>query len=366
MAILEDVLGKKFRHSKPVDPVTEFRKSKLQPNKRHSGQSYVAINSVLTPRFDPTKAESKIYEIPDNDSVTKRKVNIDFDELDRKEENDRKKKLKTNSTSQPETNKDSPKKLPLLTENYYEVSTNLKESLADGGEFSIGSLLGFGSVEEETVKAVIEANEKATYEPIKNADKKKMSMLRNPFKYDSSDEEDEAIERIKWGEQEEGSDAEEEEEVVVDKDLEDGQMEPLDEEEEQEVKIKITPPPPPKFPTAFAGFFFKLNDPRLRDEDPAFYNPQLVEKIRANGKERSLVMMRALSLRKRAAMKNLKGDKKFAEKLKLKRKLKGKAGLRRRGFHRFNYSRNSNANPNRHANNVTNKPTATATNENKV
>ena len=299
LAILEEVLGKKIHHTEPIDPVIQFRKSKLTTDKLKSYTIFSTTSTnILTPRFDPTKIESKELEIThDPQTLKNRKANIDFDELDRNEEKEfRKKRAKTEQLNK---NIFQDKNKTEFTENYYEVNSNLKEIFTSTEDFCLGSFLGLGG--HNLPDSVNEANNKATFEPIIDGAKKKLiKLMRNPFKYDSSDEED----QTRW-------EGDNNEDYIVDETA----IEQQNQEKEDKVNIKITVPQP----LTFSGFFFKPNDPRLF-ENP-FYSVELVKKVCENGQKRSEEMMKALSLRKRAALKNVKSDKKYVEKLKLKRNL---------------------------------------------
>ena len=355
LAILEQVLGKRIFKTTRTDPVNEHRKKSQQTDKRYSGKgpavATATFNSVLTPRFDPTKEESKMYEIEDA-STKKRKVNIDFDKLDQLEEQQKKKK-KTKTKKEPATTalktKDVQKDSSAAQnpanqiENYYEVSTNLKDTLAGGEDFSIGSFLGLSAFEEPS-KAAAFANENATFEPISAEERKKLNQLRNPFKYDSSDDEEDTGRKTKWNDQDELF-------------QEDGQGYGDDEMEAEEDRVQIKVAPRPQLLAAFSGFFFRPDDTRLKMD--LFYAPELIEKARNGGKERSLAMMHGLSFRKRAAQKNLKSDEKFTKKRKMMRKMnKGKKGHRRnfRRNPRFNSDRNQQGNPKPTGEGPTSKP----------
>lgn len=310
--------------------MNEYRKKTAQTDSkgRHSvrqigGPASTVFNSVLTPRFDPTKVESKIYEIEDH---RKRPVNIDFDELDRRDAKKAKKGKKEATVDGKSSKAQTPKPVtqPLdcnLKENYYEVSSNLKDTLAGNEDFSLGAFLGLSAFEEPS-KALKAVNEAATYEPISAEERKKLKKLHNPFKYDSSDDEDEGtVRRQKWNfdqAEDEGGYNEEEE----------------DQYDDEAIQVKVTPSPPTLLST-FGGFFFTADDARLQQEH--FYTRELIEAAQAKGKERSLAMMRALSFRKRAALKNVKSSEKFAKKRKILRQQR--KGKRQRFFKRNTYSK---------------------------
>lgn len=315
LAILEQVLGKRIHSSKPVDAVSEFRKKVvIDSSKRHSPATPATIyNSVLTPRFDPTKTESKIYELESTESK-KRKVNIDFDKLDQRDAAAGK-KTKIEPLPKP---KGKPEKSADLNENYYEVNTNLKEIMTGAEDFSLGDFLGLSSNFEEPAKALDAVNKNATYEIISKEEKKKLKQLRNPFKYDSSDDEDDLP--GKW-----------------DPEKEDEEVEDDDDGPEIEVKVSAVPRPPhPLLSSSFGGFFFSADDARLKEE--LFYAPELIEKAKAAGKERSILMMRAFSLRKKAAQKNQKSCEKFAKKRKILRQ-NAKRERAKRYRRNFNFRR---------------------------
>ncbi|KAI2806474.1 nucleolar protein 8 [Blomia tropicalis] len=312
IAILEQVLGKHIHSSKPIDPVSEYRNTNKNAKKLKHNQTTLPA-SVLTPRFDPLKEESKVYEISNSSTLNKRKVNIDFDLLDQKEKESNK-KAKTIVPSETEK----------LVDNYYEVASNLKDTLAGTEGFSLGSFLGLNSQDEEQQyrESIATSNEKATFEPISKLEKKKLKTLKNPFKYDSSDEDDDLFERSKWNDMD-FNDFKYDDNDVDNQDIQ-------QKAKQKTTKVDNSIPILSEF-----KFFMKPEDARLK-VSPFFYSDELISKSRANGKQRSVEMMKALSFRRYAAQKNSKTTTKFIEKRKLLSRMgKGK----RRHFHRH-YSKN--------------------------
>ena len=238
LQLLEEVLGKKLN---PIIRTTDKKEKKSNKNSK---------NELFISRFDPKNEKSSEYEVKSSSPEKKSNKKVSFDQkvLEKEEE----------------------KEVEVSKEVYYEVSEALKESLTQKEEeFSLTQMFGTSSVDDSTdKKSSNDQNIQPFHEKLDN--KRKTDNTRNPFKYDSSSEE------------------EADEEVVVKTCSED--------------KVK------PKPNLNGFQFFFDKNDPRF-DED-VFWSKELVEKARTNWKDRQIMIMRAMTVRKKSAKKNQKAKKK--------------------------------------------------------
>lgn len=232
--------------------------------------------SLTTPRYDPTKEESKVYEVENREvDISRKKIRVDFDKVEEKLKQGQ--KAKNSAKLVDKTSK----------ETFYEVSSGLKDAFTKKEEdFSFGSFFGMTSDEQAAQSQRQEqlklANEQSTSTQLKT-DQFRNPFESNPFKYDSSDSEDE-----KRG-------------------------------AEKATTKKYRKTKTIKFPSTFGGFFFAANDARFT-QDP-FYSEELVKKVNDTAAERQLNMTRAFSSRRRAAMKNLKTEKRNALKRRLKMRM---------------------------------------------
>lgn len=116
-------------------------------------------------RFDPSQPDHSKYELQNKEpKTTKRK---------RKDSNSEFNEKKAQETQQPEVSK----------EVFYKVTGNLKDSLNEKQEFSLLSMFGKNRTEEESLEE----------ETVKQLNQNIVGQDSNPFKYDSSDDEDETI-----------------------------------------------------------------------------------------------------------------------------------------------------------------------------
>ncbi|CAG9835348.1 unnamed protein product [Diabrotica balteata] len=145
-AILEKVLGKKVLS----------RKEKQVPSTK---------KSML--RFDPSQPEHSKYEIPKST-------------MDKKE---KKRKRKDSETEMIEEKKVEEKEAPEVSkEVFFKVSDDLKETFEEKKEFSLLSMFGRHEDKDE------EIDDKPQEQPV--SVNNKFQQEKNPFKYDSSDDED--------------------------------------------------------------------------------------------------------------------------------------------------------------------------------
>ena len=290
LSILEHVLGKQVQPPTREDMITEFRKNQV------SKKASTSFSTVLAPRFDPLKEDSKRFELQNIPGKSDRKLNIDFDELDRRDEEakkieiERKRKANLKGPLRPSGQIDD-------VESFYEVNANLKDAFGDSGDFVFDNLFQ----DKTEIRQDIHAQNEAAEEVILESKKKTFGKEKNPFKYDSSDEDDDEPE------------------------MEKGEIAENESQPELKTKIEILSQdkaPPTSGPgrkerkrtsvIEFTGFFFKKNDPRL--EQATFWNEDLVKKAKDDSGNRRERMRIALGLRKKAAQKNVQLRKRIEKK----------------------------------------------------
>jgi len=245
MHLLEEVLGKKL---KPI--IRHKEKSSESNSNNNSGELFIS-------RFDPKNEKTSIYEV--SSSASKKKVSFDNKVLEKQEKEVIAKEEKVENVSK---------------EVYYEVSSALKESLANKEqEFSLTQMFGN---EDNLKNRDVNQEHSLKAETIIHKSSKNLNSLRNPFRYDSSSSE----------------------------------------EEDDDNKIVVTHKnqTAKRIPDIQQKFFFSDNDPRF-DED-VFYQKDLMEKAKNNWKERQLMIIKAMGVRKRSAKKNIKSAQKRSFKAK--------------------------------------------------
>ena len=217
---------------------------------------------LFVSRFDPKSDKSSALEVNSEKKFNK-KVSFDPKII----EKEQKKK------AEEEVSK----------EVYYEVGSALKDSLAQKEEeFSLTKL--FGTSEEVSESSFNQKNEEPIHEKLNKQSKRHKT--RNPFKYDSSSEEESDDDNE---EQEEDSD----EEAIKSRDKRITEFKPV-----------LNP----------FKFFFDKNDSRFSED--VFWDKELVQKARNETKERKIMIVRAMSVRKRSAKKNIKSEHKYQRKFK--------------------------------------------------
>lgn len=201
-----------------------------------------------------------------------KKIRVDFDKVEEKLQQGKKTKLQRDKLVDKKSKT-----------TFYEVSPGLKDAFAKEGEFKFTSFFGITHDEQAATisreKQLKLANEQSTSTQLKS-DKYRNPFEKNPFKYDSSDSEDDQKE-----------------------------IEKTPDRKNQKIKSH-------KFTSTFKGFSLEAEVNRL-DSNP-FYSKELIKKINDTSAERKLNMARAFAYRKRAAIKNLKAEKKNAAKKRLK------------------------------------------------
>ncbi|XP_049788063.1 probable RNA-binding protein CG14230 isoform X1 [Schistocerca cancellata] len=140
-------------------------------------------NSRSMLRFDPLKADHKRFEVatPEKIENESKKMNVENG-------------LKMQDEEDHEVQDEKPAKVEVSKEKFYNVTDRLKETLKsktqNDAQFSLLEM--FGSTEDDKVFGFIGAW--SSQEKYKNSElnkKKQIGWSRNPFKYDSSDSEDE-------------------------------------------------------------------------------------------------------------------------------------------------------------------------------